>query len=178
MLSRQQLQDAQGRAAAALHEAGIAITPEEAGRLEVADFGLGELAETGLEIVVYVNTSRVCAKEIVLFPGQTCPEHRHPPYDGSPGKEETFRCRSGTVYVYVEGEPTPDPHCQPPNEEHYTARHEVVLHPGDQYTVFPGTRHWFRAPDGAIVSEFSTESRDDLDIFTDPAIQRATKLAD
>ncbi len=178
MLSRQQLQDAQGRAAAALHDAGIAITPQEADRLEVADFGLGELEQTGLEIVVYVNTSRVCAKEIVLFPGQTCPEHRHPPYEGSPGKEETFRCRSGTVYVYVEGEATPVPHCQPPNQEHYTARHEIILQPGDQYTVYPGTRHWFRAPGGAIVSEFSTESRDELDIFTDPAIQRATKLAD
>ena len=82
MLSRQQLRDAQERAAAALHDASIAITPEEADRLKVADFGFGELAETGLEVVVYVNTSRVCAKEIVMFPGQTCPEHIHPPVDG------------------------------------------------------------------------------------------------
>lgn len=178
MLSRQQLQDAQERAAAALHDASIAITPEEAEGLEVADFGFGELAQTGLEVVVYVNTSRVCAKEIVMFPGQTCPEHIHPPFDGGPGKEETFRCRSGTVYLYVDGEPTPNPRYRPAHEDHFTAWHEVVLHPGEQHTVFPGTKHWFHAPDGAIVSEFSTHSRDDLDIFTDPAIQRATKLVD
>ncbi len=46
-------------------------------------------------MLVYVNTDRYCAKELVLYPGQTCPEHRHPPFDGTPGKEETFRCRRG-----------------------------------------------------------------------------------
>ena len=75
-------------------------------------------------------------------------------------------------------EPTPNPRYRPAHQHHFTAWHEVVLHPGEQYTVFPGTKHWFHAPDGAIVSEFSTHSRDDLDIFTDPAIQRATKLVD
>lgn len=42
---------------------------------------------------MYVNTDRVCAKEMVLFPHQACPEHRHIGMDGAPGKEETFRCR-------------------------------------------------------------------------------------
>ena len=77
-----------------LAEAGIVLTPGEREAIEVADFGLGELERYGLQIVVYVNTERVCAKELVLFPRQACPEHRHPPVDGSPGKEETFRCRS------------------------------------------------------------------------------------
>ena len=37
------------------------------------------------------------------------------------------------------------------------------------------TLHWFQAVDeGAIVSEFSTRSRDEFDIFTDPRIRRAT----
>jgi D-lyxose ketol-isomerase len=53
---------------------------------------LSRLDEIGLEVVVYVNTERVCAKELVMFPCQTCPEHRHPPFEGTPGKEETFRC--------------------------------------------------------------------------------------
>ena len=45
---------------------------------------------------------------------------------------------------------------------------------GEQYTIYPGTLHWFTAGDeGAVVSEFSTTSRDETDIFTDPAIQRA-----
>jgi D-lyxose ketol-isomerase len=47
------------------------------------------------------------------------------------------------------------------------------LRPGEQYTLPPHTLHWFQAgPEGAIVSEFSTKSRDDLDIFTDERIAR------
>jgi len=145
---------ARERAASVLAEAGIVLTPDERKAIEVADFGLGELERYGLQIVVYVNTERVCAKELVLFPRQACPEHRHPPVDGSPGKEETFRCRSGLVHLHVEGE-------------------EIVLHPGDQHTIPPDTLHWFEAGDeGAIVSEFSTQSRDDADVFTDPRIVR------
>ena len=138
-----------------LAEAGIVLTAAERDAIEVADFGLSRLEEIGLQIVVYVNTDRVCAKELVLFPGQTCPEHRHPPADGSPGKEETFRCRRGSVHLHVDG------------------RGEIVLGPGDQFTIPPDTLHWFRAgTEGAIVSEFSTRSRDGTDVFTDPRIRR------
>ena len=138
-----------------LSEAGIVLSAAERDAIEVADFGLGRLEEIGLQVVVYVNTERVCAKELVLFPRQTCPEHRHPPVDGRPGKEETFRCRRGTVHLHVEGQ------------------EELVLRPGDQYTILPNTLHWFQAgPEGAVVSEFSTESRDELDVFSDPQIVR------
>ena len=48
-----------------------------------------------------------------------------------------------------------------------------MLRPGDQFTIPPDTLHWFQAgPDGAIVTEFSTRSRDELDVFTDPRIVR------
>jgi D-lyxose ketol-isomerase len=157
------------------------LTPEEAAKIEVADMGLGELEATGLELVVYVNTERVCAKELVLFPGQTCPEHRHPPINGEPGKEETFRCRWGTVYLYVEGEPAENPTAKPPagREAHYTVWHEIVLHPGEQHTIPPDTLHWFQSgAEGAVVSEFSTRSRDEYDIFTDPDIRRLPVYAD
>jgi len=177
MLTRQQLLDAQGRARALLNRVGIVLTAEEAASIEVADFGLGEIETTGLELVVYVNTERVCAKELVLFPRQTCPEHRHPPIGAEPGKEETFRCRWGTVYLSIEGEATASPAAQLPagRESTYTVRHEIVLQPGQQYTIPPDTLHWFQAgDDGAIVSEFSTRSRDEFDIFTDPQICRAT----
>ncbi len=107
MLTREESNAARDRAAAVLAESGIVLTPDERANIEVADFGLSRLDELGLQIVVYVNTERVCAKELVLFPRQTCPEHRHPPLEGSPGKEETFRCRSGVVYLYVEGERPP-----------------------------------------------------------------------
>ena len=162
-------------------KAHIILTPEEKERLEVADFGLNDLKQTGLQLIVYVNTQRCCAKEMVLTPGQTCPEHRHAPIPELqyPGKEETFRCRYGTCYLYIEGEPAANPACKPPkgSEEHYTVGHEIVLHPGEQYTMLPNTRHWFQAgAEGAVVSEFSTPSYDEYDIFTDPRIRRIPEI--
>ena len=160
MLTTGEVEGARARAAERLAAAGIILTPAEIAQIEIADFGLGRLAEIGLEVVVYVNTERVCAKELVMFPLQACPEHRHPPYPGSPGKEETFRVRAGLADVYIGGSTT-----------------AITLRPGEQLTVPPDTLHWFQAgPDGAIVSEFSTQSRDDLDIFSDPAIRRATVI--
>lgn len=175
MITREQVRQARERARDYLEKAGIVLTPEESANIEVADMGLNELEQTGLQLVVYVNTERVCAKELVLFPHQTCPEHRHPPIGDEPGKEETFRCRWGTVYLYVEGEPAENPLARPPagSEAWYTVWHEVVLGPGEQWTIPPNTLHWFQAGDeGAVVSEFSTRSRDEFDIFTDPNIRR------
>ena len=179
MLTREELGAARERAAAVLAEAGIVLTPDERTNIEVADFGLSRLDEIGLQIVVYVNTERVCAKELVLFSRQTCPEHRHPPFGESPGKEETFRCRSGIVYLYVEGEPTVNRACRPPvgGGDAFTVWHEVELRPGEQYTIAPDTLHWFQAgEEGAVVSEFSTTSTDELDVFTDARIGRATVI--
>ena len=178
MISRKELSQAQQRALDFFSKAGIIITPEEKSRIEVADFGLGDLNHTGLEVVIYVNTERCCAKELVLFPRQTCPEHRHPPVERDPGKEETFRCRWGRVYFYVPGEKTSPAHCVPPprREKYYTVWHEVVLRPGEQYTLKPNTLHWFQAGhEGVVVSEFSTRSRDEMDVFTDPDIERITR---
>jgi D-lyxose ketol-isomerase len=178
MLTQAELDAARVRVARLLAEAGIAFTPSEMDAIEVADFGLSRLAETGLQGVVYVNTKRVCAKEFVLFPRQLCPEHRHPPFADAPGKEETFRCRRGVVYLYVEGPATARPAARVPGDGVFTVWHEVALHPGDQYTIPPDTLHWFQAgDDGAIVSEFSTHSRDELDVFTDPRIRRETVVA-
>ncbi len=181
MITREQYERARLRTLEYFKKAGIVLTPAEQQAIEVADFGLNDLESTGLEIITYVNTDRVCAKELVLFPGQTCPEHRHPAVAGEPGKEETFRCRWGEVYLYVPGDPTPKPKAKPPKgrEKWYTVWHEVVLKPGDQYTLKPDTLHWFQAgEDGAIVSEFSTKSRDESDIFTDPEIQRAPVVSE
>jgi len=161
-----------------LDKAGIAITDEERARIEVAEYELGCIEKVGLELVVYVNTDRCCAKELVLLPGQTCPEHRHPEIDGEQGKEETFRCRYGKVYLYVEGEGNDKIQGKLPEgmEEYFTCRKEIVLNPGEQYTIMPNTLHWFQAgEEGAVVSEFSTKSRDEYDIYTDPRIDAAGK---
>lgn len=178
-------QEEHGRAVAEALEqlalAGIVLKGVEQRTMEVADFGLGRLKEYGLAIVVYVNTPRVCAKELIMSPGQICPEHTHPwVSEANPGKEETFRCRWGEVYLYVEGKQTEgvlQAKVPKGDQKHLTARREIILRPGDQYTLPPNTRHWFQAgPDGAVVSEFSTQSTDELDIFTDPRIKRKPEI--
>ena len=181
MITHRQVKQAQRRAAALLGKVGIKVTPAERAGIEVADFGLSDLDQQGLEIVLYVNTDRYCAKELVLFPRQTCPEHRHPTVAGQPGKMETFRCRWGKVWLYVDGAPTKKIKGRPPqgSEPHFTVFHEIELNPGDQYTIPPNTRHWFQAgPRGAVVSEFSSTSRDEADIFTDPNIQRIPQVVE
>jgi D-lyxose ketol-isomerase len=133
----------------------------------------------GLQLITYMNTDRCCAKELVLLPRQTCPQHLHPPVDGSPGKEETFRCRLGTVYLYVPGPRIEHPLATAPKgrEAYYNVWHEIVLQPGEQYTIYPNTPHWFQGGEGgAVVSEFSTKSTDDYDIFIDPDIDRIPRI--
>ena len=179
-MKRSQYEEARRKALEMYEKAHIILTDKEKEGVEVADFGLEDLWNTGLEIVTYVNTERCCAKEMVLFPHQTCPEHRHAPMPGTAyiGKEETFRCRYGTVYLYVDGEPTPNTQVQPPKGA-YTVSHEIVLHEGEQYTMLPDTRHWFQAGDeGAVISEFSTKSMDEYDIFTDENVKRMPEIED
>lgn len=179
MLTRKRVVQTQERAALMLREAGIILTAAEQDTLEIADFGLDDLERTGLQLVVYVNTDRYCAKELVLFPRQTCPEHRHPPVQGDPGKQETFRCRWGRVLLYVEGEAASRIRARVPqgDEAYYTVFHEIELLPGGQHTIPPDTLHWFQAGDeGAVVSEFSSTSRDEFDVWTDPRIRRIPEV--
>jgi D-lyxose ketol-isomerase len=159
--------------------AHIVLTEKEMENVEVADFGLAHLAIEGLELVTYVNTDRVCAKEMVLFPGQTCPEHIHVPFKNYVGKEEVFRCRYGKIFLYIGGTPSVLPKVNPPKEtaEYYTVFSEVTLSPGEQYIIKPNTKHWFQAgSEGAVVSEFSTTSYDEYDVFTNPNIRRIPTL--
>lgn len=179
MLSKEVFLEIQSKTDQYLETAGIILTEQEKADIEVADFALNDLENQGLQLVTYINNEHYCAKELVLFPYQTCPEHRHPTVNGVPGKTETFRCRKGKVFLYVEGEPTSKIQAKVPDasSDYYTVFHEVELNPGEQYTIPPNTLHWFQASDeGAIVSEFSTTSRDEYDIFTDPNIKRIPEV--
>ncbi|MFC0271858.1 D-lyxose/D-mannose family sugar isomerase [Metabacillus herbersteinensis] len=179
MQTKEVVQSFREKTAHYLKQANIVLTEKEKSSIEVADFGLGRLEQVGLQLITYVNTDRYCAKELVLFPGQTCPEHKHPNRaNGDRGKQETFRCRTGEVYLYVEGEKTELPKVYPPEDDlqYYTAYKEIVLRAGEQYTIEPDTLHWFQAgEEGAIVSEFSSNSDDASDIFTDTRIDRLPK---
>lgn len=160
---------------ALLAKAGTVLSAQDKEHIEITDFKLGKLKQMGLQLITFINNERYCAKQLVLFPQQNCPEHRHPPFENNIGKQETFRCLFGEVYLYVEGQPTEDPQAIPPqdHQQWYTAKHEIHLRPGDQYTIAPNTKHWFQAGnDGAVIAEFSSQSRDEFDIFTDPAVIR------
>lgn len=175
---KKEVYENQVQKALSLYEkAGIVLSDEEKQKIEVADFGLNAIDTVGLQLLTYVNTERVCAKEMVLFPHQTCPEHMHVPSNGMAGKEETFRCRFGKVFLYVSGEGEKDKICAalPPTDT--SVYHEIILNPGEQYTILPETLHWFQAGEnGAVISEFSTKSTDETDVFTDDRIVRETKI--
>jgi D-lyxose ketol-isomerase len=180
MLTKEQYEKYRNQAVDLYDKASIVLTESEKSQIEIADFGLGQFEQTGLAVLVYVNTDRVCAKELAMLPFQTCPEHRHPAVDGKPGKEETFRCRWGKMFLYISGSKTEPIQAVPPagRENAYTVWHEIVLNPGDQYTLPPNTLHWFQAGSaGAVVSEFSTRSTDENDVFTDEEISRFTKIS-
>jgi len=158
-------------------KAGIKITEEEKLKIEVVDFGLSNLKEVGLQILTYVNTERVCAKEMVLFPYQTCPQHKHIDSEKAKGKEETFRCRKGKVFLYIEGEGKREDIKGkiPPTD--VKVFKQIELNEGEQYTLFPNTWHWFQAEkNGAIISEFSTMSTDETDMFLDERIKRKMEI--
>ena len=155
-------------------KACIVITEEEKASIETQDFELGDFERIGLAILVYVNFDRYCAKELALLPRQTCPQHRHPPLPTNVGKQETFRCRWGTAYLNIPGEPAKTPGSIVPEGPGGSVHvhHEIVLKPGDQFTLPPNTWHWFQAGDeGAVLSEFSSISTDENDRFHDSEVQ-------
>ncbi len=180
MITRSECNIAQEKAFQMIRAAGIVVRDDEKDGIAVADFGLSRLLIEGAQILTFFATERISAKAIALFPNQTLPEHWHPPVGDDPGKEEIVRVVSGTLYIGLNGEDTlKESHIPEDKETVYTCRNEIVMNPGDQLTLEPGTKHWFQAgPEGTVVYSFSTCVRDILDGFTDPAIMRETKIVD
>lgn len=180
IMKAKEIKKIQEKAVKILQKAQMVITPEEKKNMEVAEFGLNDVENIGLELIIYVNNDRYCAKELMLLPRQICPEHRHPRLgENNPGKRETFRCRWGEVYLYVEGPAASRPQATVPAkyQMYFTVWNEIVLLPGQQVTLEPNTLHWFQSGDqGAVVSEFSSTSADEMDLFTDPHIKRVPEI--
>ena len=178
MLTRAEYDAAKSCAASIIQESGVSITDKEIKKVEVADFGLSRLNIEGAQILTLVATDRIAAKIIVMFPNQTIPEHWHPRVGEDLGKEETVRIISGTLRFYIPGDESISEGFIPDGKEDaYTVRHELNLKPGEQITLQPGTKHWFQAgEDYAVMYSFSTVARDVLDCFTDPHIERITRI--
>ena len=180
MIRRSEVISARERAAVMVRKAGVFITDAEKAKIEVVDFGYGDLSRFGMSLLTLVSTDRIGVKLLTLFPRQTEPEHWHPPMGADPGKEETVRVVWGTIFFYVEGPDTVKEGFVPKGKESvYTLRHELKLGPGDMLYFPPGKKHWFQAgPDGGIMYSFSSVARDVLDSFTDPDIVRVTKIVE
>ena len=70
MISKKTYEEFKKQALELYEKAHIILTEEEKERIEVSDFGLNDMKNVGLQLVVYVNTERVCAKEMVVLPGK------------------------------------------------------------------------------------------------------------
>lgn len=72
MITKQEYEETTEATLELFKKAGIVLTPEEE-RKEVADFGLADLKRTALQLLVYIETKRVCAKELVLYQDRLAP---------------------------------------------------------------------------------------------------------
>ncbi len=160
-----------------IESAGITLSNSERHTIEIVDFGLGNLEKEGAQIATLVSTDKVALKAIYLMPYQIEPEHWHPTIGDYEGKEETLRCVSGMVIVGVEGVDSyvddTSKYFPAYNQEYYSCKKLIVLHPGDQIYFSPGARHWFRAWDvPCVLFSISSTVVDAKDQFTNPHIVR------
>jgi D-lyxose ketol-isomerase len=114
----------------------------------VIDFLHGQFHDTGL-IEYWVANEEVigyCGKLLLLFEGQTCPEHRHR------RKHETFFVMRGSVTMCCNGA-------------------LQRLEQGALLAMPPGTAHWFQAVEGpALLLEVSSPSIRGDNTFTDKRV--------
>jgi D-lyxose ketol-isomerase len=176
MISAAEREAAVKRAAEMIERAGVPLRAGEGAAIEAADFGLGRLLLEGAEILTIAESPRIVVKVIVLFPGQTLPEHWHPPLGDDPGKEETIRAIWGSFAVFTPGlSDTPVSTAPHGKQQLYTARRAHLLRPGEQLHLPPGTKHWFQGgSEGGVAWSFTSTARDALDQFTDPHVVRRT----
>lgn len=163
-----------------INKAGVIITMEEKEKIVVADFGLSNIYEEGVQILTFFETERIAGKLLVLLPNQTEPEHWHPSSGKDPGKQEIVRALWGNLRFYVSGEDNMKEGFIPQGKEkYYTLRHEIIMKPGNQLVFDSEARHWFQSgQEGAVLYSFSTTVRDTLDKFTDPNVVRVTKIVE
>ncbi len=153
-----------------LHKSGFPVTDKELASAQVNDFGLNNIKEEGFVLIDLLRTEKVRTSILIMLPNQTLPQHMHPNYNSDNGKEETVRVLWGETKVFVEGEENYSKINFPKGKEaYYTARHEINLKPGEQYSVPPTVKHWFQAgPQGSVNIAFQNRVNEDYNIFYDP----------
>jgi D-lyxose ketol-isomerase len=153
-----------------LSRSGFPVTDAEQKAMEISDFGLGNLRSEGFAFIDILRSARLRITLIALLPNQALPQHVHPPYEGEPGKEETIRVLTGQTKVYIKGNPTAPGLLIPAGKDpFYTARQEIFLISGGQFTVPPGIEHWFQGgPEGSVNICFQNRVDENKNRFRDP----------
>ena len=164
------LKGAKQEAEALIRASGFILSDEEQQELAVNDMGLGNIRKEGLVFVDILRSARLRVTVLVLLPNQTLPQHTHPPYAQEIGKEETLRVLYGQTRVYAPGpENTPEILIPAGKEAYYTARHEILLNKGEQYTIDPNIEHWFQGgPNGSVNLTFQNRVDETKNVFDDP----------
>jgi len=169
------------QAEALIRQSGFVLSEQERRDLAINDMGLGNVMQEGFAFVDILRSPRVRITILVLLPKQSLPQHLHPPYETETGKEETLRVLYGQTRIYVPGQENNPKIIIPAGKEaYYTARHEILINRGEQYTVDPNTAHWFQGgPDGAVNLCFQNRVDETKNIFDDPhSLGCPTKLND
>ena len=153
-------------------KSGFQLSPEELERLEVNDFGLGDVRKEGFVFVDILRSDQLRIVIIVLLPNQTLPQHIHPPYEGeTTGKEETLRVLYGQTRVYSETQKADEEGAMIPEGKgkYYTDRNAVLLNVSEQFVIPPNTSHWFQAcAEGSVNITFQKRVDETRNIFFDP----------
>jgi len=152
-----------------INKSGLKLSGHEWSQLAINDMGLGDIAREGFAFVDILRSSKLRITVLVLLPSQTLPQHMHPPYEGEQGKEETLRVLYGHTKVFVEGAGNTDVHIPTGKDQYYTAKQEIALDAGGQYTVAPGIKHWFQAgAKGSVNMTFQNRVDETKNVFDDP----------
>jgi D-lyxose ketol-isomerase len=153
-----------------IRRSGFPVTAGEREALEVNDFGLKNMPHEGFAFIDLLRSPRLRITLLVLLPNQSLPQHVHPPYEEEQGKEETIRVLFGQTKVYVKGGATNPAMVIPAGKvSYYTARQEISMIAGEQYTVAPGIEHWFQGgPEGSVNICFQNRVDENRNLFWDP----------
>jgi D-lyxose ketol-isomerase len=160
-----------------LKQRGYPVNETIAKKLFVTDFGLGRFTDVGLGVIVWHGDEKYnySGLDAYLLPGQLIPEHWHVKVRDIPEKMEVWLVRSGEIYTYAEGAPTPNMRAKLTDTDaaHITVKSERILRVGEIAGISrPLEKHWMQAgPQGAIFTEFSTFHTGEAVKFTDVKVK-------
>ena len=160
-----------------LKQRGYPVNEIIAQKIFVTDFGLGRFTDVGMGAIVWHSDEKYnyAGLDAYLLPGQIIPEHWHVKVRDIPEKMEVWLVRSGEIYTYAEGAPTPNMRAKLKDAEaaNITVKTERILGVGEIAGIsHPLEKHWMQAgPLGAIFTEFSTFHTGEAVKFTDVKVK-------